>query len=219
MAGKFDADCALMTAQTSLVISIISLVISFVTLAWNVWKDRTRLDITVSWDWSDWPPIAEPPHQLRVTIANIGGRSVYIDEILMVENLLADHPKLVGWQQELYILPTALWHRLRRFAYPPQVQLPPDELIHPIGRPLDPVIPPGANLHHRVKMEADDYEPSEPWSWPPEFCNDWRGLRIIVRSQKGKEWRSRPPTEKPSWFTVTKFTPPTRPPGVAATGA
>ena len=100
MAGKFDADCALMTAQTSLVISIISLVISFVTLAWNVWKDRTRLDITVSWEWSTAtnrraaPPASCNHSQYWWTI-------IYIDEIPIVEHLLADHQRW-GWQQVVY---------------------------------------------------------------------------------------------------------------------
>jgi hypothetical protein len=184
----------------------IALVTSVSSLAWNWWKERPRLNIVVSWDWEAWPPYPEAGPELRITIANVGGRPVYIGEIHIVEGLLTYHPKLAGWQQELYMLPRVLWHRLRR-------RRPELENHWLVRRPPDPLILPGANLHRVVQMFDDDsYAPEE--SWPPAFQNDWRGLHIAVWSQTGQVWRSRPPIEKPRWFVVTPPSPIQVPPGV-----
>jgi hypothetical protein len=49
------------------------------------------------------------------------------------------------------------------------------------------------------------YRPNwdEPFDNDPQFRYGWEGLRVVVRNTRGKEWRSKVPTEKPSWFYIT----------------
>jgi hypothetical protein len=158
-----------------------------------VWKERTRLHVVVDWEW--WEGERGP---VRITIANGGGRAVYIDEILLAESALPHHPGLHGW--------IALWLRFKAFTYPSRFHAE-HEILHWLGRPSDPQISPGTNLHYfpSLLLEEDETVDWETGPLPILFGNDWswRGLRIIVRSQLGKEWHSSRPSKKPGWFGVT----------------
>jgi hypothetical protein len=53
---------------------------------------------------------------------------------------------------------------------------------------------------HKFLYRPDWNEPDDD---DPEFRHGWEGLRVVVRSTRGKEWRSEPPSTKPSWFVIT----------------
>ena len=152
-AGRFWGYFPLMPNQTgqtwTLWIASAALVLSFFNFVKDLWKDRTRLDLTVDWDWQDWafgPPAPEQEDngvrgpELRITIANLGGRSVYIDEIVLS---VRHRPNLR--------------HRLSRLVHPNRFQSK-DEVFYPLGRPSDPLIPPGANLHYVPFIPLSDDE-------------------------------------------------------------
>jgi hypothetical protein len=70
-----------------------------------------------------------------------------------------------------------------------------------------------------LEIKPGDSEIHRPdWNGlPPDevltFEHSWRSLSIIVRDGLAREWRSRQPREKPSWFYITPpFTLPSRPP-------
>jgi hypothetical protein len=48
------------------------------------------------------------------------------------------------------------------------------------------------------------YRPNwdEPSDNDPQFRHGWKGLRVVVRNTRGKEWRSRAATTKPKWFFI-----------------
>lgn len=53
---------------------------------------------------------------------------------------------------------------------------------------------------HKFSYRPDWDEPSDE---DPVFRHGWEGLRVVVRSTRGKEWRSNVPALKPSWFAIT----------------
>jgi hypothetical protein len=48
----------------------------------------------------------------------------------------------------------------------------------------------------------------------PEFDHGWKGLRVVICAESGKEWRSKPPKTKPSWLAMLERKP-AIPPGLA----
>jgi hypothetical protein len=56
-----------------------------------------------------------------------------------------------------------------------------------------------------VWQSAVDDRRAEITTDDPEFNYSWKGLRVVVRDARGKNWRSRKPTTKPSWFHITRY--------------
>ncbi len=160
---------------------------------WKAYQDRASLRVEVKWDCWSWGIEPKPERYAAVTIINSGGRVVYIQDICLAE-----------LKEDKGILPRAL-HLFRKTEN--------NEHLYVLQSLEDGKLDPGKNLPCNVSPERPEF--GDPENNPYPQLRNWENLRVIVRAQSGKRWQSKPPSQKPSWFSAYESEPPAIPPGVS----